>query len=151
MKITIRLATSTDTSSLVALLEELYNAAEFHSDIPFDVVSATHFVQRLLLDENSEMLVASLGEELIGCASFTCVSPYYNEHKKIAYGINFYVKPEYRSKGIGRSLYNSVWRLAKGRGCGSAIVGVVPSNKQLINYHKLNGFDDYEVSLIKRL
>jgi L-amino acid N-acyltransferase YncA len=88
--------------------------------------------------KRGENLVAKLGDTVVGWAIVTPL-----DEAELPGGVarvGVFVDPEYRGKGIGRLLLNSVVQYSGELGIKSLICGVIPANLPAVMLHKSCGF-----------
>lgn len=137
--------------SILPLLEKLHASAGFVECAEFKAEDAKAFTIRLMHSPTARVLVAVDEGEVVGLSTFVVDSPYFNFNTKVASGVSFWVEPEYRKLGLGRSLYSASEMAAKALDCKRITVGVMVEDEYLQNYHERNGFKKREVLLHKLL
>lgn len=151
MKIKIRKAKESDITKLSELLEVLHSESAFKDLADFSAESVQYTCFTMINSTSAEVLVAEVDGELIGCSSFFITPFYFNADVPIAYGVFFWVNPEYRKHGVGKALYEQCMSLAKLMGATGTIVGVAAEDDYLEQYHTRNGFTLFEKQLIKKV
>lgn len=131
--LTIRKAEKKDIPIILQLIKEL---AEYEK-LLHQVITIEEDLTKVLFDENSfvNVLLAEYDGEIAGQALF-----FYNFSTFIGkpglYLEDLYVKPEFRSKGIGKALLLEVIKTAKERDCGRVEWVVLDWNKPAIDFYK---------------
>jgi GNAT superfamily N-acetyltransferase len=77
--------------------------------------------------------------------------PPYVAERDYAYVAELYVRPEARSRGLGRALLAEAERLARARGLRRLLIGVVVGNDRAQAAYERFGFAPYTTELIKPL
>jgi GNAT superfamily N-acetyltransferase len=147
-KLSIRFAEEKDISVILSLIKEL---AEFEKlsdevNVSEDILKENLFGKR----KYAEVIIAELNEKPAGQALF-----FHNfstfKGKPGIYLEDLYVKPEYRSKGIGKALLNKLIETAKERKCSRIEWVVLDWNKSAIDFYKKMGAEEMNGWLIYRL
>jgi GNAT superfamily N-acetyltransferase len=135
MNTTIRSARESDTSLILSLIREL---ADFEK-LLHEVEATEDKLREQLFGPNAvpEVLIAEVEGKGIGFALF-----FHNFSTFLAkpgiYLEDLYVKPEYRSRGVGLKLLQAIARIAVQRGCGRFEWSVLDWNERAISfYHRL--------------
>lgn len=134
----IRSATSADVPVLFELIQAL---AEYEKLSHAVTGSADELKEHLFGDRPyAESLVAEVAGEVVGFALF-----FYNYStfltKPGIYLEDLFVLPEYRGRGIGKSLIVSLGKLAIARGCGRLEWSVLDWNEPAIAFYRRIGAD----------
>lgn len=144
-KIVIRKALPADVPAIISLIKEL---AEYER-----------------LSQEVEITELQLHNALFGSETFTEVLIAEFESVKSGYALYFknfstfkgkpgiyledlFVKPEYRGKGIGKALFESIIKTAKEKNYGRVEWSVLKWNKPAINFYESRGaagLDDWKV------
>lgn len=61
------------------------------------------------------------------------------------------VAPAFRGRGVGRALLSAARDLARSRGAGSLLVGVLHTNEAAIRFYQSEGFGTFYVEMLQRL
>jgi GNAT superfamily N-acetyltransferase len=147
-KLSIRIAEEKDIPVILSLIKEL---AEFEKlsdevNVSEDILKENLFGKR----KYAEVIIAELNEKPAGQALF-----FHNfstfKGKPGIYLEDLYVKPEYRSKGIGKALLNKLIETAKERKCSRIEWVVLDWNKSAIDFYKKMGAEEMNGWLIYRL
>jgi GNAT superfamily N-acetyltransferase len=147
-KLSIRFAEEKDIPVILSLIKEL---AEFEKlsdevNVSEDILKENLFGKR----KYAEVIIAELNEKPAGQALF-----FHNfstfKGKPGIYLEDLYVKPEYRSKGIGKALLNKLIETAKERKCSRIEWVVLDWNKSAIDFYKKMGAEEMNGWLIYRL
>jgi len=139
MEITIRKAQETDYESILELFKEF---SEFEK-LPDKM---TNSIERLMEEKDffNCSIAVTADKKIVGYAAyFYC---YYTWIGKSLYMDDLYVKPDYRAKGIGTKLINTVIDIAKASKCHKLRWQVSGWNKPAIDFYKKIGaeIDDVE-------
>lgn len=135
-KLRIREATSDDAGLLLSLIREL---AQFEK-LSHEVVATEEILKRSLFGERrcAEAVIAEWDSSPVGFALF-----FHNFStflgKPGLYLEDLFVRPEFRSKGIGRSLLRHLAQLAEERGCGRFEWWVLDWNEGAIEFYRRLG------------
>jgi GNAT superfamily N-acetyltransferase len=146
MDIKIRSAEESDFTQLLELFKEF---AEFEKQPD----SVTNSVDRMM--KESDLLKCFVAEtndkRIAGYATYFFT--YYTWLGKCLYMDDLYVKPEFRAKGIGKRLMNSVIDFAKSSGCHKLRWQVSKWNKPAVEFYQGLGvtIDDIERNCDLRL
>lgn len=135
MPTTIRPAQPSDTRLILSLIREL---AEFEK-LLHEVVATEETLHAQLFGPEAvpEVLIAEHEGVGVGFALFFPNFSTFLARPGI-YLEDLYVKPEYRSKGIGLKLLSAIAKLAVERGCGRFEWSVLDWNENAIRfYHRL--------------
>ena len=139
MDIVIREAEKTDFIQILQLFRE-FAAFEKQPD------AVTNSVERMIKEKDHfNCFVAETNDKrIIGYATYFFT--YYTWVGKCLYMDDLYVKPEFRAKGIGKRLMNSVIEFAKSSGCHKLRWQVSKWNKPAVEFYQSLGatIDDIE-------
>ena len=147
-KLSIRIAEEKDIPVILSLIKEL---AEFEKlsdevNVSEDILKENLFGKR----KYAEVIIAELNEKPAGQALF-----FHNfstfKGKPGIYLEDLYVKPEYRSKGVGKALLDKLIETAKERKCSRIEWVVLDWNKSAIDFYKKMGAEEMNGWLIYRL
>jgi GNAT superfamily N-acetyltransferase len=135
-EVEIRVATEDDVPLILALIREL---AEYER-LSHEVVATEETLRHSLFGERrlAETLLAYLGDDLAGFALFFHSFSTFLGRPGI-YLEDLYVRPEFRSAGVGRTLLVRIAGLAKERGCGRLEWAVLDWNEPAISFYKRIG------------
>jgi GNAT superfamily N-acetyltransferase len=135
-RITIRPATTGDTSLLLTFIKEL---AEYEK-LAHEVVAREEDFARALFGERPivEAVIASLDDEAVGYALFF---PNFSTFlgRPGMYLEDLYVRPSARGAGVGRALFEHLARLTVQRGWGRLEWSVLDWNVPSIAFYKKMG------------
>jgi L-amino acid N-acyltransferase YncA len=134
----IRLAQIDD----INVITEIYNEAVLSTDASFDTEPKTEAEQRVWFDRHgarNPVLVAELDGGVVGWVSLSEWSP------RQAYAdtaeVSLYVKEEFRDKGIGKRLLESIKQEGEKAGLHTVVARITTGNKQSIHLHEEAGFE----------
>ena len=133
----IRAATPADVPVIVSLIREL---AEYEKAAPGALSLTEDLLHESLFGVRPavEALIASLGDEVAGYALF-----FHNfsswRGKRGLFLEDIFVRPERRGRGIGKSLFVEVQRIARERGCARMEWLVLDWNQTAIDFYKAQG------------
>jgi GNAT superfamily N-acetyltransferase len=135
-EVEIRVASEDDVPLILALIREL---AEYER-LSHEVVATEETLRHSLFGERrlAETLLAYLGDDLAGFALFFHSFSTFLGRPGI-YLEDLYVRPEFRSAGVGRTLLVRIAGLAKERGCGRLEWAVLDWNEPAISFYKRIG------------
>ena len=116
-KLKFRPATRVDVDPIVKMLADdpLGSTREqYDSSLPESYYAAFDTIDR---DENNELVVAYLGEEIVGVLQLTIIPylTYQGRSRALIEGVR--VSSSHRSMGIGQSLFEWAIKRARQRGC----------------------------------
>lgn len=133
----IRKANLKDLESIT----EIYNHAILNTVATFDTEPKTVKEQKKWFEEHSSknpMLVAEIGEEIVGFASLSKYSI------RCAYSdtaeISIYIKEKYQGKGVGTQLMKEIVDAGEKAGLHAVISRIAEGNKISIKLHEDVGF-----------
>jgi GNAT superfamily N-acetyltransferase len=135
-EVEIRGATEDDVPLILSLIREL---AEYER-LSHEVVATEETLRDSLFGERrvAETLLAYLGDDPAGFALFFQNFSTFLGRPGI-YLEDLYVRPEFRSAGVGRTLLVRIAGLAKERGCGRLEWAVLDWNEPAISFYKRIG------------
>lgn len=141
-------AKESDLPAIEGLLEELVNAMQ---DLEgFDISKAIENCHILLDDANGNLLVAKVGDSVVGFVDFTT--------RKTALhpapcGLidELIVAKKYRGQGIGRQLISAAIDKCRKLGCCEIEVSTQKTNAKAREFYKSLGFEDIGVLLEMQL
>jgi GNAT superfamily N-acetyltransferase len=135
-KILIRFASKKDIPAIFNLIKELAD----YEKLSDQVVTTEDELKKVLFGENNfvEILIAEYEGQIVGQALFfKNFSTFLG--KPGIYLEDLYVKPEMRSKGIGKALLDKLISLAKERNYGRVEWSVLDWNESAIEFYKKIG------------
>jgi GNAT superfamily N-acetyltransferase len=135
-EVEIRVATEDDVPLILSLIREL---AEYER-LSHEVVATEETLRDSLFGERrvAETLLAYLGDDPAGFALFFHNFSTFLGRPGI-YLEDLYVRPEFRSAGVGRTLLVRIAGLTKERGCGRLEWAVLDWNEPAISFYKRIG------------
>jgi len=126
----------------INFITEIYNEAVLTTDASFDTEPKTEAEQRAWFDSHGSknpILVAEEDGGVVGWASLSEWSP------RRAYAdtaeVSLYVKEEFRDKGIGKKLLETVMEEGEKVGLHTVVARITTGNKQSIYLHEQAGFE----------
>ncbi len=132
-------ATEADVPDILQLIRDLGEYEKLSHEVVAteDSLRATLFGDRPAAD----VLLAYAGAESEVCVGFALFFPNYSTFlaKSGIHLEDIYVKPEWRGKGIGKSLLVRVAQIARDRGCGRLEWEVLDWNQPSIGFYKSLG------------
>lgn len=145
----IRAATRGNVPLILSLIKEL---AEYEC-LTHEVVATEEMLRDSLFGERpvAEVMIAHEGDEPAGFALFFHNFSTFLGRPGI-YLEDLYVRPEFRSAGIGRALLLHLARVARERGCGRLEWSVLDWNEPAIGFYRgigaspVSGWTVYRVS-----
>ncbi len=145
---TIRPALPSDTALILSLIREL---AEFEK-LSHEVIATEESLKETLFGPQAvpEVLIAELNGKGVGFALF-----FHNFSTFLAkpgiYLEDLYVKPDFRSEGIGLKLLQAIARLALARNCGRLEWSVLDWNERAIAFYRRIGAKPQNEWTVQRL
>ncbi|WP_031499090.1 GNAT family N-acetyltransferase [Bryobacter aggregatus] len=141
MSLHLRPAMNEDVGLILGFIREL--AA--YEKLTDECVATQEGLQQHLFGHHpkAEVIIAEWEEEAVGFALFFHTFSTFLAKPGI-YLEDLYVRPEFRSKGIGKSLLIYLARLAKIRGCGRVEWSVLNWNTPSIEFYKSLGAQPLE-------
>lgn len=134
--ITLRLAEERDIPLILSMIKELALYEKLIDNVTAneDILKENLFGKR----KYAEVIIAEFNRKPVGQALF-----FHNFStflgKPGVYLEDLYVKPEFRSKGIGKALLNKIVEVAKERKCGRIEWVVLDWNKPAIDFYNKIG------------
>jgi ribosomal protein S18 acetylase RimI-like enzyme len=152
--IQIRPATVHEVKDLQMLNNEVFvDNASYDEDLDLDWAMSEkgfRYFSTLVHDPSSLCLIAEDDSRKIG---YLAIRPKEIEYRKSKYAEvqNMGVIPEYRSQGIGKKLLFKSIDWAHAQGYTKVFVCSYAQNKRAIDFYKLSGFSEIDVSLEKTI
>lgn len=157
MDIIIRNATLDDLQKVQKLNLKLFEKEhkEYDSLLNLDWTfgkEGTKYYQDRISKDDGCVIVASINNEIVGylCGGLTEAEVYRNL-PVVAELENTFVLDEFRSKGIGKQLYNKFIEWCKTKNVGKMRVEASAKNELAINFYRNNKFKDYTLVLESEL
>jgi ribosomal protein S18 acetylase RimI-like enzyme len=139
--IVIRPATDSDLPQLAEFLQHLVEAER-----PFDPTLKEgeifyYDIQELILDKATEVLVAEIDTQIVGCGYTQIRSgKEYEKHESFGYIGFMFVKPEFRGNGISRLLLQNLKEWVLSQGITEVRLQVYHENEAAIKAYEKDGF-----------
>lgn len=137
----VRLAQERDIPGLIGLINRLAVEATLLFVMPIDPVSGAddlrQFLQVTVTSGNNAVLVATVGEQLVGLATATAGA---HPAKRATVEIGIGILEAYRGRGIGRALMAGVEDWARIAGIHRLQLPVVCTNEPAIALYRKSGF-----------
>ena len=132
-EVRVRAASEADVPLILSFIEEL---AEYER-LSHEVVATEEALRRWLFGERpvAEVVIGEDGEDPAGFALFFHSFSTFLGRPGI-YLEDLYVRPEYRGRGVGRTLLVHLAKLAKERGCGRLEWSVLDWNEPAIGFYE---------------
>ncbi len=143
----IRPARPTDVALILSLIQAL---AEFEK-LAHEVVATEEKLRQTLFEKaGAEVLLAEWNGEGVGFALFF---PNYSTFlaQPGIYLEDLFVKPEFRSRGIGKMLLREIARLARERNCGRFEWSVLDWNERALSFYRRLGAKPQSEWTVQRL
>lgn len=160
-----------ESSDRGALDEMQFELQKYFSEIdqtreslPYKNIDDAHrYMQKMLNDAtnmNGKVFVAEDGSEIAGFIQGVIIEHKKGEDKIYDLSHNpsregwvglFYVRPEYRGKGIGRNLLDEMKKYFKSQNCTDIRLLVLSGNTHAIEIYKKNGFLGHNLEMILKI
>ena len=140
-----RIAISNDIPSLKKLYDEFYAYnAEQHPNYYLPAIESGHYPQSVIDGDGGDIFVVEIKGAIVGfihvekdeTPRFPSVTPH-----KFASIIDFYVKPQYRKRGMGKDLLESVKEWARQRSLDYIELLVLKENKIGQKFYERENFE----------
>jgi len=153
MKITIKTATIDDLKKVQELNFKLFKKERkeydpsLNLDWTFGDIGTEYFRDRIS-KEDSCVLIAIVDNKIVGylCGGITKAEAYRNLPLVVELE-NTFVLENFRSRGIGKKLYEEFIKWCKSKGVGKVRVEAFAQNLLAIKFYKNNNFKDYTLVL----
>lgn len=110
------------------------------------------YFKKHISNKNSITLLAEYDGKLIGLLLGTIIGiAKYRTVGKQAKLLSIYVKEEYREMKIGSKLIEKFVKFAEEKGLSSMEVTTYANNETALNFYRKNGFEDYAVTLERKI
>lgn len=146
---TIKIAQLEDIDRLMAWRAEVIRAVFGVSPSDRLLRANRRYYEAHIADSSHVAVVATIGDEETGCGAI-CLSDELpspdNPSGHCAYLMNIYVKPEYRSHGIGHAIVSNLVDRARRLGCDKIYLETTPGARSLykgIGFEELHGILKY--------
>lgn len=127
-KILIREANTRDTAAVVQLIRQLGNESEISEE----------YVVHYLSGMDRCILLAEWNEVVVGLLSYSTRADLFHAGNSVLIE-ELVVDAEYRSKGIGGALLNTLMMRLEEAECKEVCLAVMPDNKDAIRFYKRYG------------
>jgi ribosomal protein S18 acetylase RimI-like enzyme len=153
MDILIKVATMNDLKKVQELNLKLFEKEHEEYDPSFDLnftfsESGTKYYKDRISKAEGCVLVAIVDDKVVGSLCGTIVKS--EEHRNlpiVAELENSFVLEEFRSKGIGKKLFNEFVEWCKTKNVGKLRVEAAAQNELAIKFYRKNNFKDYSLIL----
>jgi len=153
MKVTIKNATIDDLQKIQALNLRLFEKEYKEYDpllnlkCTFGKAGTKYYKDRILKDDGC-VLIAVVGNEIVGylCGGIKKAEAYRNL-PIVAELENTLVLEKFRSKGIGKQLFDEFIKWCKTKKVGKVRVEASAQNERAIKFYRTNNFKDYTLVL----
>ena len=142
MRIWLRPARIEDADAVAQLLGEL--------GYPTQAADARLRLERLLEKPDAGALVAELGGELVGLATFLVFDLVYRPRPECRLTA-LVVGARHRRRGVGSALVSAVEAIARGRGCFRLELNTQPGRSDASAFYAARGFAERPRRLVKML
>jgi GNAT superfamily N-acetyltransferase len=139
---TVRLARLSDAETIAGLLDEL--------GYPTSVDEARVQLERVLVRDDGGVLVAELGDEVVGVAAYQLVALLERARPQCRL-TTLVVGADHRRHGVAHALVASVESAARDAGCFRVEVTTHPERTDALAFYEAAGFTPRPHRLIKRL
>ena len=149
----IRKATIEDTNSLVPLFAgSLQNMARLQPRQFRDAEQDVDYIQKGILEQDSDVLVAEQDGRIVGIASVFSVPVSPKPHRVQQTYCNLdtlYVLEPYRNQGIGSALLEAAWDWAKARSLASLQLMTLGENEKARRFYERAGLHEHQIVYIR--
>ena len=153
MNVVIKKATIDDLQKVQELNLELFKKEHEEYDSLLDLKwtfgeTGTKYYKGRILKDDGCVLVATVENKIVGylCGGIKKAEEYRNL-PIVAELENTLVLEEFRSKGIGKQLFDEFIKWCKNKGVGKVRVEASAQNELAIKFYRTNSFEDYTLVL----
>ena len=153
MDVTIKTATMDDLQKVQELNLKLFEKehkeydSSLNLDWTFGEIGTKYYQDRISKDDGC-VFVAIIDNKIVGYLCGGITEPIkYRHSPTVAELENTFVLNEFRSKGIGKELYNKFIEWCKAKNVGKVRVEASAQNKLAIKFYRNNNFKDYSLVL----
>ncbi|MGH8876576.1 MAG: GNAT family N-acetyltransferase [Stackebrandtia sp.] len=100
-----------------------------------------------LADDTRLLLVAVQGDHVVGALSGSVTEPSAIRPVRVASLVSMFVRPQYRSDGVGAQLVDAFRRWARRQSADRLSVTAYASNRGALRFYRRQGFVPHEVTL----
>ncbi len=133
------------------ILEELSRGVRGFLQI-LDLQSLTERVRNFYASRNLDFSATYTAkeEEIIGFIHGKIQNHPLTTPKRVGFVTSFFIKPEYRKKGIGKELYSEMEKWFKEKECAAIELDISEGNPA-IEFYRLEGFENYLIKMVKKI
>lgn len=133
----LKIATTEDIISILALLEELYLASAYSKSIGFDWNDTHDNVEKFLKADQKDtcfILLLDEAENTVGLIGMTHMAHLFNSKEKTAIELAFWLREGHQTKANAKKLLQAYRYWAKRIGCTTILLGSLKGNKEIETY-----------------
>ena len=145
----IRPAEPMDFVTLTQKGREVHEAMEYARFLAYDEVGFQEMLMAMIERESSCLLIAWEGDEMAGAIGGAVRKNFYDTNQLIGSCAFYVVFREHQAKGHSKALREAWEAWAVDRG--ADVIVYSPSNKTVIKMLERDGFEQIQVSLMKRV
>lgn len=153
-EVEIRKAKIEDLENIQKIGQLHFVEAKKESDSLYDIEwpfseKGSEYYKKAIVDQDKNCFIAEIDGDIIGFLNASSRTDMKYGEIKIAELDEIFVKPEYRSKGIGSKLVHEFLKWIKEIGAKRMMVQTFAASDKAINFYKKFGFQDFIVELKK--
>ncbi|EEE35190.1 transcriptional regulator [Rhodobacteraceae bacterium KLH11] len=147
-RLTLRAARADDLDLILTLLRDDVLGATRESD---GRALYEHAFAEILADPNADMLLAALGDQIIGCAQVNRLANLSLQSTKRANIEGVRIASNHRGCGYGERFLQMIEGHCRDHGCGLMQLTTNKARDEALRFYSSQGFEDSHIGLKKRL